>query len=90
MLSVIPGLVPGIQLTTGAGARQQMDPGDKHRDDVALALHSLHCRAGRHHFFASPKSVRSSAAVLLKFVAKALNSSGVSQTGVMPRALRAS
>src|SRR4029453_18453388 len=31
--SVIPGLVPGIQTSAGAGASGTMDPGDKHRDD---------------------------------------------------------
>src|SRR5947207_15383978 len=30
---VIPGLVPGIQASAGAGASGTMDPGDKHRDD---------------------------------------------------------
>ncbi len=31
--NVIPGLVPGIQLTSSAGASGKMDPGDEHRDD---------------------------------------------------------
>ena len=30
---VIPGLVPGIHLSTRSGARGWLDPGDKHRDD---------------------------------------------------------
>jgi hypothetical protein len=32
---VIPGLVPGIHLTAGAGAGGRLDPGDKRRDDKA-------------------------------------------------------
>src|SRR2546423_11227282 len=32
--SVIPGPVPGIQASAGAGASGMMDPGDKHRDDT--------------------------------------------------------
>jgi hypothetical protein len=31
---VMPGLVPGIQPSTSAGASGEMDPGDKHRDDT--------------------------------------------------------
>jgi hypothetical protein len=31
---VMPGLVPGTQPSTSAGARREMDPGDKHRDDT--------------------------------------------------------
>jgi hypothetical protein len=34
MGDVIPGLVPGIQTSAGAGASGEMDPGDKHRDDI--------------------------------------------------------
>jgi hypothetical protein len=37
---VIPGLVPGIQLSIGTGACSMMDPGDKRRDDAAnLKVH---------------------------------------------------
>jgi hypothetical protein len=32
-IRVMPGLVPGIHPTTGAGPNGPMDPGDKHRDD---------------------------------------------------------
>ena len=32
-IGVIPGLVPGIQLSVEFGACGTMDPGDKHRDD---------------------------------------------------------
>jgi hypothetical protein len=31
---VMPGLVPGIQPTAGAGAGGKMDPGHKARDDT--------------------------------------------------------
>ena len=37
-LFVIPGLVPGIQPTTVAGAGGALDPGDKHRDDNSRRL----------------------------------------------------
>src|SRR5438045_577181 len=30
---VIPGFMPGIQLSARSGVRGGMDPGDKHRDD---------------------------------------------------------
>jgi hypothetical protein len=37
-LAVMPGLVPGIQASTGAGASGTMDPGDTRRDDCAKKL----------------------------------------------------
>lgn len=33
---VIPGLEPGIQLTTSALASREVDPGDEHRDGFLL------------------------------------------------------
>src|SRR6476646_3614187 len=40
-LGVIPGLVPGIQPSPGAGATGKMGPGDKHRDDYRNFLLQL-------------------------------------------------
>ena len=36
--AVIPGLVPGNQISETAAARGTMDPGDKHRDDNRFRL----------------------------------------------------
>src|SRR5689334_15411866 len=38
---VIPGLVPGIQLSANAGARGAMDPGGKHRDDTSTGASAI-------------------------------------------------
>ena len=49
--AVIPGLVPGIQLSAGSGASGTMDPGDKHRDDNGYRWRSSHS----HYAFATPQ-----------------------------------
>ena len=38
---VVPGLVPGIQPSTSAGASRRMDPGDKRRDDKVTDFVSI-------------------------------------------------